>query len=675
MTDVIKLLPDSVANQIAAGEVVQRPASVVKELLENAVDAGSTSVTVNIREGGRELIQVVDNGCGMSPQDALLAFERHATSKIARADDLYALSTFGFRGEALPSIASVSEVELRSRRAEDEVGTRVTLTGGKLEDRSAANVPYGTQMLVKNLFYNIPARRKFLKSNSVETKHIIAEFQRMSLCNPQVEMKLCNNDTCLYNLPSSNRRQRIVNLMGKHINASLLELSVNTSIISIEGFVGSPQSAKKSGSEQFLFVNNRYFRSPYFHKAVMLAYEKLIQSDVQPSYFLYMTVDPSRIDVNIHPSKTEIKFEDEQAVWQIVNAAVRESLGKFGAVPMLDFDNEAPIDIPVYREEGPVKEPVSSLNPEFNPFETGSEGVNPFPAGGRKPHSGSRGGGLLRHMTYSTDGVPEGWEALYKDDYDSFDKTTAKGDTFRDFISEVSADEEAEEFVLGGFDAREDGGTGEAFSEIESACEGGEEQAALEIESGMGEPLAFLRISDRYAAVSEGGKLLVIDLCRAHRRILYERFLRQDGPAFSVNQQELFPEPVAVSPADLHLLTEAGEDLLRMGFDLQREGEGSVVLKGIPTDLEAVPAPKIVDSLLHDLKAEGKATAAGRRERLAAALARSCALNRPRAAFDEEIRGIAGSLLACDEPAYTPDGRPTMLVLTPEEIMKKLKPR
>lgn len=654
MADVIRLLPDAVANQIAAGEVVQRPASVVKELVENAVDAGATSITVNIQEGGRGLVQVVDNGCGLSPADARLAFERHATSKITRADDLYALSTFGFRGEALASIASVSEVELRTRREADDVGRRLYVNGGTLGDTTAVNIPPGTQLLVKNLFYNVPARRKFLKSKSVETKHVVDEFLRVALCNPQIEMNLYDNDTARYRLPVSNRRQRIVGIFGKHINANLLDLNVGTSIINIEGFIGTPQSAKKSGAgEQFFFINNRYFKSPYFHKAVMTAYEKLIQPGVYPSYFLYMTVDPTRIDVNIHPTKTEIKFEDEQAVWQILNAAVRESLGKLGAVPLMDFDNETPIDIPVFRPgSGEVRVPPASLNPDFNPFEQ-EEREN-------RAKSKSSPGGYLRQMSYPRDGVPPGWETLYKESYDTFDPATSGGDSFRNFIlGDEAEDDELKDFISQGFEA---GNNDEEWAE----------QGLLEIESGLSAGFPFLRLSDRYVALTQEQGLTVVDLQRAHHRVLYERFLSKEPSQISVNQQELFPEPVPVSPEDAKLLQELRDDLLAIGFDLRTEGK-NVLLKGIPAGIKAAPAAELVDALLHDLRERGVPAAEKRRKGLAAMMASAYGLKRGRNLQKEEIEELILSLFDCNEPAFTADGRAVWTVLGPDEIKKRLQ--
>lgn len=369
MADRIKLLPEVVANQIAAGEVVNRPSSVVKEMMENAIDAGARSVKVNFRDGGKELIQIVDDGCGMSPIDARMAFDRHATSKISSLDDIYALKTFGFRGEALASIAAVSQVELRTRQAEDEVGTLTTVNGGEFVSQTLAACPVGSQFYVRNLFYNVPARRKFLEKSTTSTGQIKSEFQRVALCNPQVGFELLMNDQPLYRLPAASLASRIVDVVGRHIKQNLLEVDADTSIVRVTGFVGRPAAAKKSNSsEQYLFVNGRYFRSPYFFKAILKAYEKLIPDACSPSYFLYLTIDPSRIDVNVHPQKTEVKFADEEAVWQIINAAVRETLAKTGAVPLMDFDQTDSVEIPVLTKGAVYREPKAMSNESYNPF-------------------------------------------------------------------------------------------------------------------------------------------------------------------------------------------------------------------------------------------------------------------------------------------------------------------
>ena len=369
MSDIIQLLPDSVANQIAAGEVVQRPASVVKELVENAIDAGATKIQIIIKDAGRTLIQIIDNGCGMSPADCRMAFERHATSKIRKATDLFAIHTMGFRGEALASIAAVAEVEVRTKRVEDELGTFLHIAASDVIKQEPTACSNGTNFQIKNLFFNIPARRKFLKSNATELRHIVVEIQRISLANPEISFSLHHNGSLVYDLKGENPRKRIVSMFGKNMNQSLVDVVCDTPLVKIKGYVGQPKYAKKTFGEQFLFVNNRYFKHPFFHKAVTQAYEKLMTSDMIPSYFLHFQIDPSSIDINIHPTKTEIKFEDERAIWGLLNAAVRESLGKFNVVPSIDFDQSGSLDIPVHSSNvGGIKAPEIKINPNYNPF-------------------------------------------------------------------------------------------------------------------------------------------------------------------------------------------------------------------------------------------------------------------------------------------------------------------
>lgn len=391
MSDIIHLLPDSVANQIAAGEVIQRPASVVKELVENAIDAEAREIHVLITDAGKTCIQVIDDGKGMSETDARLSFERHATSKIREASDLFALRTMGFRGEALASIAAVAEVELKTRIAKEELGTRLVIAGSKVESQETVSCPKGSNFSIKNLFFNIPARRKFLKANSTELSNILAEFERIALVHPEVAFYLYSNDTELFNLPVMPLRQRILAIFGKKLNQQLLSVDVDTTMIKVSGYVSKPETARKKGAHQYFFVNGRYMRHPYFHKAVMDAYEQLIPAGEQISYFIYFEVDPANIDVNIHPTKTEIKFENEQAIWQILSAAVKESLGKFNAVPSIDFDTEGMPDIPAFEQSQPIEPPRVHYNSDFNPFKTSSYG--------------SAGGSYSRQH--------EDWESLY----------------------------------------------------------------------------------------------------------------------------------------------------------------------------------------------------------------------------------------------------------------------
>lgn len=368
MPDIIHLLPDPVANQIAAGEVIQRPASVVKELVENSIDAASTNISVFIKDGGKTLIQVIDNGCGMSETDARMSFERHATSKIKSAEDLFEIRTMGFRGEALASIAAVAQVTLKTRKAGNNTGTEINISGSSLENQEHVSCQTGTNFCVKNLFFNIPARRKFLKSTSTEFRHIIDEFIRIALAHPDVELKLDHNGSEIYNLPQSNLKQRIIHIFGRSINNNLTPINTQTSIVEIKGFIGKPEMAKKKFGEQYFFINKRFMRHSYFHRAVMSAYEQILPPDAIPSYFIFFDADPKTIDVNIHPTKTEIKFEDEQAVFQILKAAVRETIGKSSIAPSINFDGEGSINIPVLRKGTQVNIPEIQINQDFNPF-------------------------------------------------------------------------------------------------------------------------------------------------------------------------------------------------------------------------------------------------------------------------------------------------------------------
>jgi DNA mismatch repair protein MutL len=369
MPDIIHLLPDSVANQIAAGEVIQRPASVIKELVENSIDAGSRSVKVIVRDGGKTSIQVIDNGCGMSVTDARMCFERHATSKIRAAGDLFAIRTLGFRGEALASVASIAQVTLLTRKHDQELGTALMISGSAVERQETASCNPGTSFIVKNLFYNVPARRKFLKTNNAELKHIIYEFQRIALANPDVEFLLESNDTEVYNLPATNLKQRIVHLFGKSMNQNLTTIDTDTSIVRIGGYIGKPENARRTPGEQFFFINGRYMRHPYFHRAVLSSYEKILPPETIPSYFIYLEADPDTIDINIHPTKTEVKFENELAIFQILMACTREALGRFNLIPSIDFDAEKAIEFPISRRDDPFTAPEISYNRDYNPFD------------------------------------------------------------------------------------------------------------------------------------------------------------------------------------------------------------------------------------------------------------------------------------------------------------------
>ncbi|WP_297831649.1 DNA mismatch repair endonuclease MutL [uncultured Rikenella sp.] len=673
--DLIQILPHTVANQIAAGEVVQRPASMVKELMENAVDAGAHAVSVVVRDGGKSLVQVIDDGCGMAAGDAVVCFARHATSKIRESEDLFALRTFGFRGEALASIASVAEVELRTRREEDEVGTLVTIAGGTEADARTESVscPKGTQITVRNLFFNTPARRKFLKANPTETKQVITEFQRVALCHPEMAFTLVADDKTLFSLAPGGLRQRIAAVVGRKTGDKLLDVEVDTPIVRIGGYIGLPATAKKSGGEQFFFVNGRYFRSSYLQKAVVNGYNKLLPYGYTPSYYIYIEVDPSRIDVNIHPQKTEIKFEEEQALWQMLASAVGRSLGRHNIVPMLDFDNPTPIDIPVYNPS-PRQDadgsgsgigsgrrmpppPPAATRDDYNPFrsydrkEWDTPATTDFGMGGR---SGSaRAAFEDPEQAPFTEMIPP--DLLIPDFGGSNGGSEANGnDTLQGTLplettTEVFVDDET----------------------IRSAANGmPDDTTARALVFGAG----------KYIATATADGLVIIDRARARMRILYEEFLQRMENDFSVvGQRDLFPERIELAAADHFLLVEHTAELAAMGFDIRDMGGTTVVVYGLPVEMGESTAPaQAVEELLRQIKEEGVSLRDNHRERLAEAMARSCcaplfAAGGAGSVTTMEAEALIRKLFSCDEPNYTPDGRPVMSVVSALEAEKRLK--
>lgn len=635
----INVLPENVANQIAAGEVVGRPASVVKELMENAVDAGSTYITVNYKDGGKELIQVIDNGCGMSPEDAHLAFERHATSKIRGVDDLYRLTSFGFRGEALPSIAAVSEVELRTRDCDSELGVKININGGQISAEIPENMGVGTQFIVKNLFYNTPARRRFLKDSSTEGRHIVAEFQKVALCNPDISFALYNRDVQEYNLPATNLRQRIIGVISRsnrNISGNLLDVEVDTSLVKIKGYVGRPATAKKNNKEQYLFVNGRYFRSTYFHKAIIQAYSKLIQTDVQPSYFLYLTVDPERIDVNVHPQKTEIKFDDEAALWQIINAAVRESLAKLGVVPMMDFEIDDNMDIPVYKPGVSYKMPDLGINPEFNPFKDSdaleSDGMTLSTAKGGNRSSGSNSFKITSFKDTETD-MP-------------FDRPTVRFDEY----------DEIDSSVLNFIEGRD------------------EEDLDIQGSLGIDEGPVFVGVMpmEGRIATTFRGNLTVIDQRRAYERVLFERYIKMAGNNSSVTQQLLFPEVLDFSDEDFSIFRQIENDLDSLGFDFTLCGGNKVEFAGLPSDIGISQLEITLQSIFDNVK-DNIINNENRMESMAAVMAvRGASGYGNKLISDVEARSLLDELSECGSYNYTPSGKPIMVVFTDEEVDKRL---
>lgn len=649
MADRIKLLPEVVANQIAAGEVVNRPSSVVKEMMENAIDAGAKNVTVNCVDGGRDLIQIVDDGCGMSPTDARMAFDRHATSKIASVEDIYKLSTFGFRGEALASIAAVAQVELRTRQAGEELGSQTFINGGQFDEQNPIGCPVGSQFFVRNLFYNVPARRRFLEKSTTSTRQIRDEFERVALCNPQIAFKLFNNSAPVYDLDKSNLRGRIVDVVGKSVKNNLLEVSAETSLVKIEGFVGRPSSAKKSSFKQFLFVNGRYFKSPYFYKAVMKAYEKLIPAQTQPDIFLYLTIDPDRIDVNVHPQKTEVKFSDGEAIWQIINAAVRETLAKTGAVPMMDFDDEGVIDIPVAGRSGAGRvynEPRSASVEGYNPFREGY--TSPSSAGRRsqadlsdfmgdyRPKGGHRGDEMWQQDSLMG---AEGNEFTIVD----------SGESFRDMMPAMGQDEESE------------------FEFVESV-DGVQQRIEMADEAHFEEVMA---LPEAMVAARYRGRLVVVDLRRACERVSFEDYEAMLGGGSSVSQQLLFPERLVLTNDEVELLKGCLDDLSAIGFDLRVVDPCTVELSGTPADMEGVEIDRLLYDVIHSI-AEGEEPAQVRRQQLAAMVAQRRAAAMRGSIGVEQATALLERLATSANVSFTPSGKAIMVEISTSEIRSRL---
>lgn len=629
MSDIIHLLPDSVANQIAAGEVIQRPASVIKELVENAVDAGATSIQIILKDAGRTLIQVIDNGCGMSPTDARLAFERHSTSKIRQADDLFALRTMGFRGEALASIAAIAQVELRTRRAEDEVGTCLRIAASQCESQEAISAPVGSNFCIKNIFFNVPARRKFLKSNQVELSNIINEFERMALVNTEVEFVLIHNDHELHRLPSGSLRQRIVSLFGKSLNQQLLPVEAQTSIVSLNGYVGKPEAARKRGALQYLFVNGRYMRHAGFHKAVMKAYEELIPQNEMPNYFLNFNVAPDTIDVNIHPTKTEIKFENEQAIWPIVLAAVKEALGKFCAAPSIDFDMEDAPDIPTYTQGAHATMPSKGYNPSYNPF---------------NPSSRS---GSAKRPDYD-------WQKLY-DGFTSNRNDSALPDAGNDFADDLIPSPNNDNVM--------------------TTNVGGEYiQSSLNIDSKTTQaPSLYMQFKGRYIVTPSKNGLLLVDQHRAHTRILLEQYMeRRAGEQSLPSQQMLYPQLIQLSPSRAALFAEVEPALQQLGFDLSDMGSGSYSVCGMPAGIEGLEVSNLIEHMFMAAENTDGDLAGDLFERIALSLAQSAAIPVGQVLTPTEMEQLIGDLFALATPNYTPDGKPVFTLFTTDEIVKRM---
>ena len=653
MSDIIQLLPDSVANQIAAGEVIQRPASIIKELVENSLDAGASHIQVVVEDAGKTLVQVIDNGSGMSATDARLSFERHATSKIKKATDLFALRTMGFRGEALASIAAVAQVELRTRKEGEELGTSICIEGSKLVSQEAISCPIGANFAVKNLFFNIPARRKFLKSNQTELTNILTEFERIALAHPEVKFTIHSAQSVLMDLPQGNFRQRIVSIFGRKIDAQLVPIHTDTTLAKIKGFVGTPTASKKKNAHQYMFVNGRYMRHPYFAKAIQTAYDRLIPEGQQVPFFINFEVDPARIDVNIHPTKTEIKFEDDSAIFQILLASVREALGKSGAIPALDFDVEGRPDIPPMRFEGEsdITPPQIHINTSFNPFATENAFTteNADRHVGKNASKGNYQGNSTFDSSFERSGRPAvshnatNWQQVYDEAKKSSNHLFPDDDT----LLSTQADNKEQESDTPLFDV------------LPSA-----EQASVT----STQTNEFLQYHGRYIVTPLNAGLALIDQHRAHTRIIYERLMRQLKTQQAPSQRLLFPEMLTVPLSEAIVLEEIMPQLQHVGFDISPLGQGSFSILAMPLGAEGMKPAELVGSILADA-VTGEAQAADTVAHLiAASLAQKIAMPVGQALCNEDMKELTEQLFTCQTPQLTPNGLPTIIMLNPENM-------
>jgi len=610
MSDIIRLLPDAVANQIAAGEVIQRPASVVKELVENSVDAGANEIGIYVKEAGKTSIQIMDNGCGMSETDARMAFERHATSKIKDAKDLFSIRSLGFRGEALASIAAIAEVKLKTKRHEDELGNMIDVSASQVIGQEPTNCASGSNFLIKNLFFNTPARRKFLKATNTEFRHIINEFQRIALARPEIDLKLFHNDTEIYQLPLSNFRQRICNVFGKNFNQFLIPINADTSIVKISGFISKPDIAKKSPGDQFMFVNRRFIRHPMMHRAVMKAYEGLLPADSLPAYFIYFEVDPETIDINIQPTKTEVKFEDDVAIFQILQSSVKESLGKFNVVPSIDFDSEAGINIPYLGKGTEVRMPEIDYNPNFNPFEsdTGSPG-NSF----RPP----------RHNEVEN---LQNWETLYS-----------------------------------GFSNRE-----ETFPSTEASST----QATLDLNRAQKTQINIIQLKNKYILTPVKSGVMIIDQKRAHERILYEYYLERLHENRGISQRSLFPHVVQLNRENYYHLMELTNEMHALGFELKFKENSVVEVIGTPSDLPSLDMNILLQEMIASVYEAEENTTLDKKEKIACRMAQSAAIPYGKSLNPEELKTMVDNLFASASPNYSPTGKTIISIVKIEDIEK-----
>lgn len=622
MSDIIQLLPDSVANQIAAGEVVQRPASAVKELIENAIDAGADKIQLIIKDAGKSLIQVIDNGCGMSITDARRCFERHATSKLRKAEDLFAIRTMGFRGEAMASIAAIAHVELKTRKHEEELGTLITIEGSEVIKQEPIAGLAGTSISVKNLFFNTPARRNFLKSNAVEMRHIIEEFQRVALAHPKIFFALHSDGNEVFHLPAEGLKQRIVHIFGNNYNQRLVPVEEFTTIINLNGFIGKPEYAKKTRGEQYFFVNNRFIKDPYLNHAVLNAYEEILPAESYPLYVLFIEIDPSQIDINVHPTKTEIKYQDERSIYAIIRSAIKRSLGKYNITPSLDFNQETGFSHLISsKKTEDIVPPTITFNPQFNPFDTG-------------PSSKASQGNFSGPFEKKSSGIPQNWDTLYE-------------------ITHKTSDQQ---LILGATTAGNEGKQGEADQQEKPAGK------------------LIFHLHNRFILSQIRSGFMLIDQQAAHERILFERFLQQLENHQGACQQSLFPQTIQLSPADAELIDDLLPDIHSLGFQVRTFGKNTFVVEGIPADIgSGISESQVLEQLLEAYKNNQAALKLNKRENLARSLARNAAIKSGTPLSIDEMNDIIDKLFACSSPNISLSGKPIISTFTLKELLERFE--
>lgn len=634
MSDIIQLLPDSVANQIAAGEVVQRPASAVKELMENAIDAGADSIKLIVKDAGKTLIQLIDNGSGMSQTDARMCFERHATSKIKKAEDLFEIRSFGFRGEAMASIAAVAQVELKTKKQSDDLGIAINIEGSSIKSQEPCQCSEGTSIAVKNLFYNIPARRNFLKSDQIEVRHIIEEFQRVALAHPEIAFSFYNNENEIFHLNKNSFRHRIIGIFGDNYNQRLVPVEEDTNIVKITGFVGKPEFSKKTRGEQYFYVNNRFIKSPYLNNAVQAAFEDFIPNGNFPSYFLKLEINPASIDINIHPTKTEIKFEDERSIYAIIRSAVKQALGKFHITPTLDFDQETSFNLPYSYKDSEIKIPEIKVNTSFNPFTNVSSGKNPS----LKPNLEFNNDTDNRYRFNSEENPraeldknnQNNWGKLYQD------FNTPSDFSERDEISDTQQKLNTE----------------------------------IQDEPGLNKKLKY-QLHQTYILTNIKKGLMLIDQNRAHERILYERFLNCLNTQKGVSQQSLFPQTIEFQTIEFELIKELIHDFNALGFDISEFGKNTLVVNGTPTGVQESETKEIIERVIEDYKNNLGDLKLNKNENLARTMAKKLAIKPGKNLSEQEIDNLIDELFACETPFSSPNGKPVLINLTLEELAQK----